>query len=414
MSADVSIYDKLGVRRWINAGGYLTRLGGAPVAPHVRQAMAEAGSGFVDLLELQVAASRLIAPHTRTEAVIVTCGAASALTLATAAVLAGSNADMMNRLPDTAGMANEVLIHRSHRSSYDHAVRAAGARLVEFGFNDTALDAGFRGVEAWEVEAAITDQTVACFVAVTPKTLGALRTVASVAQTRGLPVIVDAAPWLPPKDNLHRFVDEGATLVAFSGGKALGAPAGTGILCGPKKLIASALLQQTDMTVVPELWEPPAELIDRAQLKGTPRHGIGRGMKVSKEEIAGFIVAFQDFLAADLSEKTAAQEKLLKTIEAGLRESGIAVGMRFLSAQETGRRPLLELLIDEQQALGYGAADVARLLRSLDTPVQLSERRFHDGILTVDPACLSDADVEPLQNALIQALASAEAHACRR
>ncbi|MGP1394053.1 MAG: aminotransferase class V-fold PLP-dependent enzyme [Inquilinaceae bacterium] len=412
MTDALNVYDRLGVRRWINAGGYLTRLGGGPVSQNVRDGMAAAGDGFVDMVELQAAVSRLIAPHTGTQAAIVTCGAAAALTLATASVLARDTVAIMDRLPDTRGLKDHILVHRKHRSSYDHAIRAAGARLIDYGFNDPGLEAGFRSVEASEVEAAITDRTVGVYVAVTPHTLPELALIAGVAASHDLPVIADAAPWLPPKDNLRRFADAGATLVAFSGGKALGAPAGTGLLCGPKDLIASALVQQTDMTVVPERWNPPADLVDRTRFRGLPRQGIGRGMKVSKEEIVGLILAFEAFMATDFDIRGQKQENSLRVIQAKVDDQGL-VPTRLLTVADTQRRPLLELSVDPP-AVGFSADDVIRHLAALPTPVQLSERRAHRGILTVDPASLSDTDIAPLAAALTRAFADLHARSGRR
>src|SRR5262249_60300067 len=65
------------------------------------------------------------------ESALVTAGCASALSLATAACVAGADHDRILRLPDTAGMKNEVIVQRTHRVGYDHAIRNAGVRLIE-------------------------------------------------------------------------------------------------------------------------------------------------------------------------------------------------------------------------------------------------------------------------------------------
>src|SRR5439155_5505345 len=109
--------------------------------------------------------------------------------------------------------------------------------------------------------------------------------VTEVAHRHGLPVLVDAAAVLPPLERLRRFVADGADLVAVSGGKALRGPQSTGILCGRRELIAAAALQQLDMDVAPETWNPPPFLVPGDRLSGIPHHGIGRGFKAGKEEI---------------------------------------------------------------------------------------------------------------------------------
>src|ERR1700716_1232545 len=133
----------------------------------------------------------------------------------------------------------------------------------------------------------------------------------------GVPWIVDAAAQLPPKENLKRFTAMGADLVAFSGGKALGGPQASGILAGRRDLVASALLQQLDMDVAPETWGPP-KLIDRANLRGVPHHGIGRGFKAGKEEIVGLLTALDRFVNADDAAGNTALEGRLRAIAAAL------------------------------------------------------------------------------------------------
>ena len=189
----------------------------------------------------------------------------------------------MERLPDTEGMPNEVIMFRAHRTGYDHAIRAAGARIVEVGFNDRSMGSGVRGLEDWEMAAAINSRTVAIAYAANPTHQPPLEGVAAVARTHNLPIIVDAAAQLPPKSNLRRFIAEGASLVAYSGGKAIRGPQGTGILCGHKELVASALIQQLDMDILIDTWTPPDGLMDGHFKDRLPHHGLGRGFKVDKE-----------------------------------------------------------------------------------------------------------------------------------
>src|SRR5262249_14629683 len=127
-----------------------------------------------------------------------------------------------------------------------------------------------------------------------------LAEVVETAHRQFRPVLVDAAAELPPKENLTALPASGADLVCFSGGKAIRGPQGTGILCGNPELLASAAMQMLDMDDHPELWSPPEELMPLAKHYGMPRHGLGRGFKVSKEEIVGLLVALDEFLERDL------------------------------------------------------------------------------------------------------------------
>src|SRR5262245_21432466 len=374
------VYARLGVRRRINAAGTLTRLGGALMAPEILAAMTEAAKGAVDMGELQSAASRAIARATGAEAGIVTTGASAALTLGAAACMTRWDVARMAALPHADAFPNEILLPRTHRSQYAHALAAAGARLVDLGHNDRGTGAGVRGLEAWEIEAAIGPRTAAFPFAATPASVGELPVVVATCRPRGIPVIVDAAAQLPPKANLRRFVELGADLVAFSGGKAIGGPQASGILAGRRDLVGAALAQMLDMDVSPETWTPP-ELIDRANLAGVPHHGLGRGFKAGKEEIVGVLVALERFAAADDAALNAEREARLVRIAAALAGlTGLAT--RVVPAAETGRVPVLELAIDRAVTRAAAIEVSARLQRG-DPPVHLSERFAGRNVLIV-------------------------------
>ena len=387
-------YKSLGVRRRINAAGALTRLGGAVMAPEVMAAMAAASRASVDIGELQDAASSRIAEATGAEAGLVTTGAAAALTLAAAASIARWDVAKMAALPHADAFPRDILIPRTHRTGYAHALAASGARLVDIGHNDRGTGAGVRGLEAWEIETALTPSVVAMAFSVNAISIVDLPTAIAVCRTNNIPLIVDAAAQLPPKENLRRFSAMGVDLVAFSGGKALGGPQASGILAGRRDLVASALLQQLDMDVAPETWVPP-RLVDRANLHGVPHHGIGRGFKAGKEEIVGLLTALDRFVKADDASDNAALEARLKKIAAAL--AGLDVTL--VPAKQTGRVPVLEIAMADALAVS------ARLQRN-DPPVHLSERHAARGVLTLDPQVLLPEHDAPLTAALRAVLAA--------
>jgi len=232
----------------INAAGPLTRLSGAPLSPGVLDAMTAAEATSVDMMQLHAHAGARIAEATGAESGLATTGAAAGILLATAACLARDDIARMNALPRT-GDRRDVIIARSHRSGYDHAARTAGARLIEVGLPDPTSGAGVRDIDPWEYSAAVGPRTAAILFTAIPRNYAELPQVVEVAHAHDVPVIVDAAAELPPVANLRRFIADGADLVAFSGGKILGGPAGTGILAGRRDLIASAALQCLDLDV---------------------------------------------------------------------------------------------------------------------------------------------------------------------
>jgi uncharacterized pyridoxal phosphate-dependent enzyme len=272
------VYERLGVRKLINAEGTVTALGGCRMDPEVTSAMAEAARHFVDLRELLVKSGEHVAELIGVEAALITAGAAAGLALATAACVAAGDPSRVQRLPDTRGLPNRVAVHRCHRNGYDQAVRQAGAELVEFGW--------IKETYPWQLEAAIDEGTAAVvyFLEFAERGSLSLETVVGIAHSRGVPVIVDAAAELPPLSNLRRFTDIGADLVAFSGGKEIQGPQTSGLVVGRK------------------------DLIEMCAVHTSPNYSIGRSMKTGKEEIVGFVVALERYLTHDGAERESKRE----------------------------------------------------------------------------------------------------------
>ena len=386
--------------RIINAAGTLTRLSGGRVRPEAIAAMAEAAAQTYDMAALEAHASGIIAGATGAEAGYVTSGAAAALLLGTAAAIAGLDPAAMERLPDAAGLRNEVIVARPQRNGYDHAVRAAGARLVEVGLPDRGSGAGTRDAEPWEYAAAVTERTAAILYVATPDSRPTLPEVVTVARNAGVPVLVDAAAELPPQANLRRFVAEGADLVAFSGGKAIGGPQASGILAGRRDLVMSAALQHLDMDVQPDLFAPPPALIDVSHLSGLPRHGIGRPCKVGKEAIVGLLAALEAFGAEGAAGPLARGLAGGEAPAAGMGRPGNATA-EIVGAESTGAVPKLRLRLGDADA---ATALLTRLLAHAP-PIHADPFDRRAGVIVLSPIALRDADVATVAKAVAAALA---------
>ncbi|MCB1742909.1 MAG: aminotransferase class V-fold PLP-dependent enzyme, partial [Gammaproteobacteria bacterium] len=315
-----SIYERLGVEPLINAKGPATRVSGGLMDPEVAEAMREATQACVDMVALQARASEIIAGITGAEAGYVTSGASAGLLLGTAACMTGTDPGRINRLPDTDGLRDEVIVVRSQRNFYDHAVRATGARLVEVGIADRYSGPGVRDAEPWEIADAISERTACVLYVAQPQSRPSLSAVCEVAHQAGVPVLVDAAAQLPPVSNLRQFIDQGADLVTFSGGKAINGPQASGVLCGKRDLIAAAALNNLDHDIFFEQWMPPAGFIDKRRLRGLPQHGIGRSSKVGKEQIVGLLVALQRFDQAEVQSRFERATRLLDELERALAD----------------------------------------------------------------------------------------------
>ncbi len=273
-------YERLGVRRVVNASDTLTALGGGRLSPGVLAAMAQAASHHVDVDELLAAAGEHLARLTRNDAALVVSGAAAGLAVATAACVAGDSPAAVDALPGAPGPRHEVVMLRSQRNPYDRAVLQGGATIVEIGY--------FDATPRWQLEAALSDRTAAVvWFAGTQYEWGALplADVLAVARPAGVPVIVDAAAQIPPVENLWRYTrDEGADLVVFSGGKGLHGPQASGLVLGR------------------------ADLVRAAAAHAYPHHGVGRSMKTSKENVLGLVAAVEEALAADRDAQRAVWE----------------------------------------------------------------------------------------------------------
>ncbi len=302
-------YADLGIRPVINAWGTLTVIGGSTMPSEVLAAMTEAGRHYVSIPELLEAAGEYVAKRLGVEAAFICCGAAAGMTLAAAACMAGTNPAHRAQLPNTQGLRNEIIMFRAMRLRFDQAFRVAGAKIVEIGWPDT--------VEHWELEAAFSPQTaaVAYIVESAHPGLLPLETVIQIAHAHDVPVIVDAAAEIPPLENLWHYTRLGADLTIYSGGKDIRGPQSTGLIIGCQ------------------------DLIKACAFNSAPNHSIGRGMKVGKEEIMGFVTALDLWLAQDFEEEMQRWEAQVATIIERL--SGIAgVTVRRVLPSDPGIQPV--------------------------------------------------------------------------
>lgn len=346
----VSVYEELGVRPVIHAGGTTTTFGGARSPEAVWAVMAEASRQFVSILELNRAVGKYIAGVTGAEAGMVTSGAASGIVLSVAAAMTGADLARVRQLPDTSGLRSKVVIQKAHRGRFTYLTQYTGADLVEAG--------NVNECEPEELDHAIDEQTAAVFYVLGPglRQVGpSVAETARIAHRHGVPLLVDAAGMLPPKANLTRFIAEGADLVMFGGGKFLKGPQNTGLLCGR------------------------ADLIEAALAHSGPNFAIGRPHKVSREAIVGLYEALKRYLASDEEQVRAdlrAQAELVAsrvgsipgaevTIEENDFEFFVPTVVITLSAQRPGRnvREIAQCLLDgEPRVFLYHDRQLRRLL----------------------------------------------------
>jgi D-glucosaminate-6-phosphate ammonia-lyase len=209
-------------------------------------------------------------------------------------------------------------------------------------------------------------------------------------------VIVDAAAELPPRTNLRRFIAEGADLVTFSGGKAIGGPQSSGILAGRADLIASVALQHQDMDVREETWNR-RKLIASGSVRGIPHQGFGRSMKVGREEIVGLITALRRYANGSDEDDAARWSKTLSGIASLIGEiEGVLVHQRF-----DPRRPIPALVLDIDEAVtGFSAYNLVNRLLSGERPIAVGESRAEFGSLSINAQSLTPEEADYVGNRL--------------
>lgn len=337
-----SIYDRLGVRTFINAVGTLTTMSGTRMPPEVKEAMDQASRNFVRIHELQEKVGARIAELVGAEAAFVNAGASCGLCLSACAVTAGDDREKMRQLPDLTGMKDEVIMQKVHHTWYDHAFRMVGLKLVDV---ETAED----------IDKAVNERTAAFAFVRSHHTLGhkvELDEYTEIAHKHDLPVILDAAAEIPPVENLSKFVKMGVDMVAFSGGKNLRGPQCSGILMGKK------------------------EWIDKAYANAAPHNYLPRIAKVGKEEIVGVLAALELYLRKDHAAERREWYARLHRISSRLQ--GLpSVYTEFIPNNDYSHSPRLSVQWDEQK-LGLSLTGMVQKLREGNPSIEASDmRRFN-------------------------------------
>ncbi len=339
----MGIYEELGIRRIINGIATLTVLGGSIMPSEVVQAMVEAAESFVDIHELQRRVGEEIARLTYNEACYVSCGAAAGLVLATAACITGLDEKKREQLPNLDGLKNEVIVHRYARSGYDFAIRQVGVKLVEIGSPE--------GTSPEELENAIHERTAAMFYfwrGLNEKGTIPIPKAVEICHKYDVPVIVDGAAQIPPKENLWKWTrDWGADMALFSGGKGLRGPQAAGLMLGKK------------------------ELIEAVRFNGQPHPFIGRPMKVGKEELCGMLAAVRWYLAQDEEAMIRRMEEQVQFVLDAFKDfPGVTVYRSF--PNEAGQPVSRAELVLDESLLGITQDEVLRRLLEGEPAIALS------------------------------------------
>lgn len=367
------VMGELGLTRLINVSGTETVFGASPVGPEVVQAMAGILPHSVDMAELQRAASRVIAEATGAEAGCVTGCTSASIAIAAAACMTGLDLARIERLPDSTGMKNEILIQKGHVVNYGSTItgdlRLPGARVIEIG---VAIESG-----GYQLEAALGDATAAAFYVIShhtaPSGMIPLPQFIRICHARKVPVIVDAAA----EYGWRELIAAGADLVLFSAQKALGGPT-AGIIAGRRDLVRACHAQQ---------------------------RGIGRPMKAGKEAVVGAIAALRRWMAIDHAE---VQGEVAARAETLVRRLSGNRGVHAASVPDETGNPFVRVHLSIDPALaGFTAHGLDAALAHMQPRVIVRSLLADRGVLQIDVRRLDPAGLEFIGERLLAAIAAA-------
>jgi len=329
LSPSDNVYTRLGVKTVINCRGTWTYLSGSLQFPEVRDAQAEAGRYFVNMVELHHAVGRKLAELTGAESGLITSGAAGAMAAATAGCMAGADPKKIWQLPDTTGMKHEVIMVGG-RSAFDNAIRLTGAKLVLV-------------KDPQEIANAINANTAMIY---TTDLGDKLERESAIAKDHSVPLLLDDAAGIPPIDNIKLYAKMKLDLYTFSGGKGLQGPQCSGVLLGRK------------------------DLVEAAMRNSCPFEGsVCRPMKVGKEEIIGCLTAVETWLKMDSKKLYADWNSRVDRI-AKLAETVPGVHTEIYIPDDGNRYPTLRVSWDTQ-AWGFSVADCVKQLHESDPVIEV-------------------------------------------
>ena len=340
-----AIYKELGARPVINATGSVTLLGGSTPLPEVKDAMAAANGAYIPLIELEKAVGDRVAELVGVPAAYITSGAGSALTLATAAYMAGGDDDLIQQLPDTTGMKDEIVLQRRHRYWYDRCLELAGAKLVDAGDED--------GTTEDDIRAAINENTCAIHVPVTEQApvdpnIVPLERVIEIGKEAGVYVSVDAAGQIYPLENFGKYVRMGADFQCVAA-KYMGAPQSTGLALGTEEII---------------------DAISRHSFVGYESRrirGVGRPHKVDRQEMMGALAAVERWFKINHEERLAQAEQESMAILNQLRDvPGVNAS---LIDNIVAHQPFGVTVGVDADVVGFDNEELVMKLRELDPPI---------------------------------------------
>lgn len=356
----MNIYEELGLRRVINASGKMTALGISAVCEEVILCASDGARNYVVIDELIDKAGEIISKYTGGEDSLPTNSASAGICLSVAGLIAKDNIKNIYNMPNSDGLKNEIIIQKGHNVNYGTPVQTmislGGGKVVEVGYaNETNKE---------HIKQSITDNTVALIYIKShhcvQKGMVSLEDMIKIANDNNIPIIVDGAA----EGDLTKYINIGADIVIYSGAKAIEATT-TGFITGKKEYIYYAKMQYK---------------------------GIGRAMKVGKENICGLLKSLEIYSKIDFKKKQEKEYERAKCIVDRLQKiEGINAN---ISKDEAGRDIYRAEVKICKKTLGIDAKDVMKKLNNSDPAIYVRKHKINLGYITFDVRALKKDDVD--------------------
>ena len=360
----MATFESLGVKKVINAAGNNSRLGSSTLSLEVFNAMNEASKIYVNMNELQARCGEYIAKITGAETGLITSGASGGLLLSAAACVTGTNIALILEMPKVA-IGKEIIVQKGHRTPYDQAITAAGVNLIEVGIPHQTYPE--------QIEHAINKNTVAILYTFgeTVNRSGEipLKDVIKISKKHNIPTIVDGSLINYPFSRIKDCIMMGVDLLVTSGGKHIFGPSCTGFICGKK------------------------DLVEACRLQAFPNYGIGRTMKIGKEEMIGLMTALEIYLKKDFQKEHEEWDNKVNYLVSELSKIPYIKATKTVFDEVNRPVPRAQLLIEEKK-IKHNVYEIVSHLKKNNPPVWVQEFSLHESIILLNPVCLADKQEE--------------------
>jgi L-seryl-tRNA(Ser) seleniumtransferase len=351
-------YNKYGLKKVINASGKMTILGVSKYVDEAIEAQKFGGRNFFEISDLEEKIGQYIAQLIHVEDSQIVSSASAGIALSIAGVIGqGSSYHLYHPYSEKIAK-REIIIPKGHNVDYgapvEIMIEVGGGKITEAGYANMCTSD--------HIEELITDETAAVLYIkshhTVQKSVLSVEEAAQVAHKHGLPLIVDAAA----EQDLYKYIEAGADLVIYSGAKAFEGPS-SGLVIGKTKLIEWVRLQSK---------------------------GIGRAMKIGKENILGLVAAVETYL----KDGPEPGYKMKERLEPFIKQLNSLEGISSSMIQDSAGRDIYRAEVKVDESLNLSATEIVEKLKLGQPAIYTREYRVNNGIVEFDVRAVNEEEIQ--------------------